>query len=82
MAALMVSGAVRFKIHRVPTEKLGRRVLEKDDEEESKSSSTGRGGMSIIICIPEKGLGIKIREGRPQMYTCVRTELRRRVRAY
>lgn len=81
MAALMVSGAVRFKIHRVPTENLGRRVLEKDDDEERRRRRSSSSRMSII-CIPEKGLGIKIREGRPQMYTCVRTELRRRVRAY
>lgn len=65
MVALMVFGAVRFKIHCVPTEKLAPRAGDTNDGE-----GEGR----------EKGLGIKIREGRPQMYT--HTELRRRVRAY
>jgi len=74
MAALMVSGAVRFKIHRVPTEKLGRRVLEKDDEdeEEEEDEYMYTGGR-------EKGLGIKIREGRPQMYTHGITSSRTRI---
>jgi len=73
MAALMVSGAVRFKIHRVPTEKLGRRVLQKEEEEEEEEE---------YVCIPEDGKKVSGLKSARAGRRCIHTELRRRVRAY
>jgi len=78
MAALMVSGAVRFKIHRVPTEKLGRHVLEKDDEDEEEEEEED----DEYMCIPEDGKKVSGLKSARAGRRCIHTELRRRVRAY